>query len=184
MKFQSPIHLSVAAILVLTLLGAGVIVAQSGTQKTPRVAAPASVPTPSDGFVEGAAVTPADVGGCCGAVHEEAAPVMTADAPGTWIAQPAILDAGCCSGQTRPIAAPARGAAVAVGGLIPAMLEASDAAACCGGSGGAAPAVSSPAVGAGCGEVKAAVPLGGDCCGTPAVAPTVDGSPDVIAASP
>ena len=181
MKFQSPIHLSVAAILVLTLLGAGVIVAQSGTQKTPRVAAPAPIPTPSDGFVEGAAaVMPADVGGCCGAVHEEAAPVMTADAPGTWIAQPAILDAGCCSGQTRPIAASARGGAAApVGGLIPAVLEASDAAACCGGGGAAA-----PPVGTGCGEVKAAVAPAGDCCGTPAVAPTVDGSPDVIAASP
>lgn len=173
MKFQSPIHLSVAAILVLTLLGAGVIVAQSGTQKTPRIAAPAPVPTPSDGFIEGAAaVTPANVGGCCGAVHEEAAPVMTGDAPGTWIAQPAILDAGCCSGQTDLIAAP-------VGGLIPAVLEASDAAACCGGIGAAAPPVSSQAVGTGCGEVKAAVPPGGDCCGTP-----TDSSPAVIAASP
>ena len=179
MKFQSPIHLSVAAILVLTLLGAGVIVAQSGTQKTPRIAAPAPMPTPSDGFVEGAAVTPADVSGCCGAVHEEAAPVMIGDAPGTWIAQPAILDAGCCSGQTRQIAASARGAAAPVGGLIPAVLEASDAAACCGGSGAAA-----PPVGTSCGEVKVAVPPGGDCCGTSAVAPTVDGSPDVIAASP
>ena len=180
MKFQSPIHLSVAAILVLTLLGAGVIVAQSGTQKTPRIAAPAPMPTPSDGFVEGAAaVTPANVGGCCGAVHEEAAPVMTGDAPGTWIAQPAILDAGCCSGQTRPIAASARGAAAPVGGLIPAVLEASGAAACCGGIGAAAPPVSSQAVGTGCEEVKAAVPPGGDCCGTPA-----EGSPAVIAASP
>lgn len=175
MKFQSPIHISVAAILVLTLLGAGVIVAQSGTQKTPRVAAPAPVPTPSDGFVEGAAaVTPADVGGCCGAVHEEAAPVMTADAPGTWIAQPAILDAGCCSGQERPIAASARGAAAPVGGIIPAVLETSDAAACCGGGGATA-----PPVGTGCGEVKAAVAPGGDCCGTP-----TDGSPAVIAVSP
>ena len=178
MKFQSPIHLSIAAILVLTLLGAGVIVAQSGTQKTPRIAAPAPMPTPSDGFVEGAAVvTPADVGGCCGAVHEEAAPVMTRDVPGTWIAQPAILDAGCCSGQTDLIAAP-------VGGLIPAVLEASDAAACCGGIGAAAPPVSSQAVGTGCGEVKAAVPPGGDCCGPSTVAPSPDGSPTVIAASP
>lgn len=179
MKFQSPIHLSVAAILVLTLLGAGVIVAQSGTQKTPRIAAPAPMPTPSDGFIEGAAVTPANVGGCCGAVHEEAAPVMTGDAPGTWIAQPAILDAGCCSGQTDLIAAPARGAAAPVGSLIPAVLEASDAAACCGGGSAAAPPVSSQAVGTGCGEVKAAVPPAGDCCGTPS-----DGSPAVIAASP
>ena len=179
MKFQSPIHLSIAAILVLTLLGAGVIVAQSGTQKTPRIAAPALMPTPSDGFIEGAAVTPANVGGCCGAVHEEAAPVMTGDAPGTWIAQPAILDAGCCSGQTNLIAAPARGAAAPVGGLIPAVLETSDAAACCGGGGAAAPPVSSQAVGTGCGEVKAAVSPAGDCCGTPS-----DGSPAVIAASP
>lgn len=91
MKFQVPIHVSVAAILVLTLLGAGVIVAQNGVQQTPRIAAPAPAPSPC---VEGsaamnAAFPPPTADGCCGALSEGLAPAVS---------KPVAADAGCCGG--------------------------------------------------------------------------------------
>lgn len=116
MKFQVPIHVSVAAMLVLTLLGAGVIVAQNGVQQTPRIAAPASAPSPC---VEGGAVLnavlPPTGNGCCGALSEGLAPAVS---------KPVAADAGCCGGSSvGPAANTGCGAAAPVDGSIPAVFE-------------------------------------------------------------
>lgn len=117
MKFQVPIHVSVAAMLVLTLLGAGVIVAQNGVQQTPRIAAPASAPSPcvEGGAVLNAVLPPPTGNGCCGALSEELAPAVS---------KPVAADAGCCGGSSvGPAANTGCGAAAPVDGSIPAVFE-------------------------------------------------------------
>lgn len=117
MKFQVPIHVSVAAILVLTLLGAGVIVAQNGVQQTPRIAAPAPAPSPcvEGGAAMNAAFPPPTANGCCGALSEGLAPAVS---------KPVAADAGCCGGSAvGPAANTGCGAAVPADGSVPAVFE-------------------------------------------------------------
>lgn len=118
MKFQVPIHLSVAAILVLALLGAGVIVAQSGVQQTLRTAAPApsSCGEGSASLNTALPATP-DCGGCDAPFEE----------PAFTVSQAAAAETGCCGTVSAYPAYPAENTGCGTGApghsSIPAVFE-------------------------------------------------------------
>ena len=128
MTFQSPIHLSVAAILVLTLLGAGVILAQSGVQQIPRIAAPAPSPCVADGASLNTALPATTTCGSCDATSAVPVPAVSRAAAET---------GRCGEGSAYPAANTGHGTAAPARSSSPAVFEdssnpAPNSGACCG----------------------------------------------------